>query len=177
MGVLVAAVIAVGLLCVVDLLLTFGVVRRLREHTALLSARTSETIVLGLSPGSTPSAFAAVTTEGDVLTGPSGFRVAAFFSSSCSICPRRAPAFVDYIRANRMARGEVLAVVLAREGDFVPYLDSLAQVAQVCMQPPDGEIAAAFQVIGYPAFCLLDAEGALRVISYDPAELPEPVAA
>jgi hypothetical protein len=177
MPVLIAAVVAVGALCLVDLLLTFGVIRRLREHTAVLSARGNETIVMRLSAGETPGPFAAVTTDGEQLTGPAGFRVAAFFSSSCPICPKRVPTFVDYLQANHVARDAVLAVVLAGADESVAYLDRLAEVAKVCVQPTDGELAAAFQVIGYPAFCLLDADGAVQVIGYDPAELPEFAAA
>ena len=37
MPIVIAAVTIVGVLCVLDLLLTFGVIRRLREHTAMLA--------------------------------------------------------------------------------------------------------------------------------------------
>ncbi|HEY2505889.1 MAG TPA: hypothetical protein VGI58_05195 [Streptosporangiaceae bacterium] len=177
MGVLVAAVIVVGVLCLLDLLLTFGVIRRLREHTALLASRHGETVVLGLGPGEAPAEFAAVSTSGELLTGPAGFRLAAFFSSTCPICPRRVPAFLEYVQANRLSRDEVLAVVLAAEDETVPYAEGLADVAHVCLQPADGELATAFHVLGYPAFCLLDADGAVQLTGYDPAELPAPVAA
>lgn len=177
MPVLTAAVVAVAVLCLVDLLLTFGVIRRLREHTTLLSSRGGETTVMSLIAGETPGPFAAVTTDGKQTTGPAGFRVAAFFSSSCSICPRRVPAFVDYLRANHVAHDAVLAVILAGADESVPYLDRLAEVARVCVQSADGELASAFKVVGYPAFCLLDVDGAVQAISYDPAELPEFAAA
>lgn len=173
MPVLVAAVIAVGLLCVADLLLTFGVIRRLREHTVLLSARLGQTIVMAMSEGETPGSFSAVTTDGNELRGAAGIRTAGFFSSSCSICPRRVPAFVEYLTANHVGREAGLAVVLAEPGELVPYLDQLAAVATVCVQPPDGQLVAAFKVTGYPAFCILDADGAVRMISHDPADLPQ----
>ena len=38
MPILIAAVVVVGCLCLLDLLLTFGVIRRLREHTSMLTA-------------------------------------------------------------------------------------------------------------------------------------------
>jgi hypothetical protein len=177
MGVLSAAVIVVGLLCLLDLLLTFGVIRRLREHTALLASRAGETIVFGLGLGDVPGAFAAVSTAGEVLTGPAGVRITAFFSSSCSHCPRRVPTFIEYVRANHIPRDEVLAVVTAAENESVPYVDQLGEVARVCVQSAGGDLAAAFQLIGYPAFCLLDTDGAIRAVAYDPAELPVPVAA
>ena len=37
MPILIAAVVVVGGLCLLDLLLTFGVIRRLREHTSMLT--------------------------------------------------------------------------------------------------------------------------------------------
>jgi hypothetical protein len=177
MAIIAAAVIMVGILCLVDLLLTFGVIRRLREQTALLGSRDGDTAVMRLAGGQVPGSFTAVTPEGDTLTGPAGFRLAAFFSSSCPICPRRVPAFLEYLRANEVAQHAVLAVVLAEPGDSVPYLDRLAEVATLCVQSADGELATAFKVVAYPAFCLLDGDGAVRAISYDPAELPEFAAA
>ena len=169
---LTAAVIAVGLLCLVDLLLTFGVIRRLRQHTELLSNRGADVEVLSLHAGDVPAAFSAQTTEGSELAGPAGIRLAAFFSSTCSVCPKRVPTFADYVLANHVARADVLAVVLTEEIDSVPYLDRLAEVASVCVQSPDGELAAAFGVLGYPAFCVLDADGTVQAVSYDPADLP-----
>lgn len=169
---LTAAVIAVGLLCLVDLLLTFGVVRRLRQHTELLSSRGGDVEVLSLHAGDVPATFSAVTTEGSELAGPAGIRLAAFFSSTCSVCPARVPAFTDYVRANHIARADVLAVVLTQSSEPVPYLDSLGEVSRVCVQAPDGELATAFGVNGYPAFCVLDADGAVQAVSFDPAELP-----
>ena len=37
MAILGAAIVVMGLLCLIDLLLTFGVIRRLREHTEQLA--------------------------------------------------------------------------------------------------------------------------------------------
>ncbi len=173
MTILTVAVIAVGCLCLVDLLLTFGVVRRLRQHTELLGARGGEQEVLSLGLGVTPGSFEAVTTADTAVAGPVGVRLAAFFSPSCPVCPRRVPAFADYVRTSQLASDAVLAVVLAGDGEWVPYLDQLTEVASVCVQPADGELATAFGVLGYPAFCLLDADGAIQAVSFDPAELPE----
>jgi hypothetical protein len=38
-------------------------------------------------------------------------------------------------------------------------------------------VTGAFKVTGFPAFCLLGADGVLLASSYDPAMLPEPAAA
>jgi len=93
MPVLIAAVIAVGTLCLVDLLLTFGVIRRLREQTALLAAPDSrERAVIGVPEGELPGGFSATTTTGEVVSGTAGVRVVAFFASGCAACPYAARA-------------------------------------------------------------------------------------
>ena len=64
MTVLVAAVALVGVLCLLDLLLTFGVIRRLREHAELITLGGVPDIpVLGVAVGEQPAPFSATTTE------------------------------------------------------------------------------------------------------------------
>jgi thiol-disulfide isomerase/thioredoxin len=177
MPILIAAVAAVGGLCLLDLLLTFGVIRRLREHTSMLTgagARGSEPPAIGLAAGKPPGLFSAVTTSGEEVTGVAGLRVVAFFSSWCSTCPERVPPFVEYLSEHRIGRDSVLAVVAADNSTPAPYLEQLAEVALACVEPTGGEIATAFQVKGFPAFFLLDADGVVAVNGYDPATLPEP---
>lgn len=170
---LTAAVILLGALFLTDLLLTFGVIRRLREHTAILNEHQSGGVVTRLSAGEHPSQFTGVSTGGESVTGPAGLRVAAFFSSMCSICPGRVPAFTDYLRANHIDRDHVLAVIDGPGAESVLYLDDLAEMAFVCLESGDGELAKAFQVSGYPAFCLLNEDGSVQAASHDPAALPE----
>lgn len=177
MPILIAAVIAVGGLCLLDLLLTFGVIRRLREHTDILSnGPGAASSVTSLEPGQSPAAFAAVTTSGEPVTG-AGLRVAAFFSSSCSACPERVAPFLAYLSRHRISQDSVLVVVSQDDDAPAPYLDQLAEAAQACTEPEGGEIAKAFGVTGFPAFCLLDADGAVLASGYDPAALPEPAMA
>lgn len=177
MSILVVAVVIVGVLCLTDLLLTFGIIRRLREHTALLSEHAgADRPVIGLDAGEVPAAFAVLSTDEQLLTGPAGLHLVAFFSSSCSICPKRVPTFADYVRANHIRRDAVLAVVLGAADEPAPYLDLLSTVGQLRLEPEDGELAKTFKVSGYPAFCLLDADGAVLASGYDPAALPAPVA-
>jgi hypothetical protein len=176
MPILIAAIVAVGALCLLDLLLTFGVIRRLREHTSML-AGTVDSGMIGVSPGASPGAFSAVTTSGEPVTGTAGLRLAAFLSSSCSACPERVPPFLDYLSTHRIARDSVLAVVAAEGSTPVPYLDRLAEAARTCVEPYDSEIIKAFKVSGFPAFFLLDVDGAVSASGWDPAALPEPVTA
>jgi hypothetical protein len=173
-----AAVGVVGVLCLLDLLLTFGVIRRLREHTEILSrSGPAAPPVIGPAPGERVAVFSAVTTGGERLSGPGGLRVAAFFSSSCSACPERVGPFTDYLRAHQIARENVVSVVTGLGASPPPYVDRLAAVSLVCMEAEDGELARAFKVRGFPAFCVLDGAGAMLASGYEPAMLPEPLAA
>lgn len=174
MAILAAAIVIVGLLCLTDLLMTFGVIRRLREHTEMLTeASGQDASVTGLAVGEVPASFTAVGLSGEQVSGPAGLRLVAFFTASCSACPGRVPPFVEYLRANRIARDEVLAVITGAQADSVSYLDSVREVATVCTEAVDGEIDTAFQVRGYPAFCLLDATGSIQAVSHEPTALPE----
>jgi len=178
MAILVAAVGLVGLLCLADLLLTFGVIRRLREHTEQLAGlRGQDAPVTGLPYGATPEAFSALTDSGERLQGPAGLRVVAFFAAGCSACPERVPAFLDYLRVNEIARDAVLTVIISTEPEPVSYQERLAEVAPVCVEPHDGEVSTAFNIRAVPAFCVLDGAGSVIAYSDDPAALPALAAA
>jgi hypothetical protein len=175
MPVVIAAVVIVGLLCLLDLLLTFGTIRRLREHTELLRARQlADTLpVIGLPAGQVPEPFTAVAEDGAVIAGPAGLRLAGFFSATCPACPGRVAPFIDYVQANHIARDDVLATLLDAAGAAPPpYLSLLAEVALVTVQPAGSQVIKSFGVAGYPAFCLLDADGAVVASGFDPESLP-----
>ena len=181
MSAIIAAVVVVGLLCLVDLLLTFGVIRRLREHTDLLRNRQTSIPwrpVIGLAEGEAPAPFTVVSAAGATVTGPAGLRLAGFFSVGCSVCPGQVAPFAEYARAHHLAKDQVLAILLVPDGgEPPPYLHELAEVAQVTVQRPDAMVAQAFKVAGFPAFCLLDANGAMVSSGFGSAELPAPVLA
>src|ERR1022692_1555422 len=173
-----AAVAVVGALCLLDLLLTFGVIRRLREHTEMLSTGGMPDMpVIGLASGEPVAAFSALALGGELLNGATGLRVAGFFSSACSACPERVGPFMEYLAGHRVARESMLSVVVTPENGLPPYADRLSEAGQVCAVQQDSDVVKAFKVSGFPAFCLLDADGALVTASYDPARLPAPAAA
>ena len=177
MPMLIAAVAFVGGLCALDLLLTFGVIRRLREHANMIAeSGGSSRPGWGLDVGEFPAAFSALTTSGQPLGGATGLRAVAFFASWCPVCPERVGPFLDFLSGHALARDDVLAVVVDGDGDPPPYLARLAEVATICLEPSDGEIAQAFRLTGFPAFFLLDADGAVTASGYDPAQLPQPAA-
>lgn len=174
MAILTAAVVVVGLLCLADLLLTFGVIRRLREHTeqlAGLHGSHDDAPITDLADGATPVPFTAETLTGDQVSGPAGLRMVAFFSATCSACPTRVPPFLEYVRANQIDRDSILAVMINPNGDEVSYQEDVAQVARITMESYDGEIGAAFKVRGYPTFFVLDGAGSLSEATHEPVTL------
>jgi len=168
---LAAAVIFVGCLCLLDLLLTFGVLRRLREHAELLAGAAP-----GLAVGERPANFVAVSTAGQTISGPSGLRMAAFFSSSCSVCPGKVAPFLNYVATAGFSPDGVLAVV-ATETEASDYVADLSGAASVCVEPQGGSVGNAFQLKGFPSFFLLNADGVIVASAFDPDSLPEPVTA
>src|SRR5215469_7553432 len=173
MAILSAAIVVVGLLCLTDLLLTFGVIRRLREHNEQLAHfNGADAPVSDLAVGATLAPFTARSISGEPLSGPTGLRMVAFFSAGCSACPERVPAFVDYVRANQIARDSVIAVIISSQPEPVSYQEDVAAVAPVRVEPLDGGLADAFKVRGFPTFFLLDGAGSVSAFSHEPVALP-----
>lgn len=165
MGYLAAAVVLVGVLCTLDLLLTVGVVRRLRAHTEQLSKLSSgasgpmpDTL---LPVGASPAEFAATTSDGEVVSQDSlvGGTLVGFFMPDCPPCKEQLPEFVRYAAELAQGRAQALAVVVSEEGQAAKYVERLEAVARVVVEPHDGPVADAFSVRGFPAMCLLDADG------------------
>ena len=178
MSLLYTCITLVGMLCLLDMLMTFAVIRRLRIHTELLAGRDPVDLpIIGVPVGGIPAAGPRTTLAGEPLDGLAGLRLVAFFSTSCSACPEQVAPFVAYVSGHRLPRQSVLAVVV-RTGDEVPaYLDQLTAVAQVCAEHHGGDLGAAFGLGGFPAFCLLGSDGSVLASGSDPANLPVPAVA
>ncbi|MGW1077954.1 TlpA family protein disulfide reductase [Streptomyces sp. NPDC002537] len=183
MPVLIAAVVLVGALCTLDLILTLGVVKRLREHTALISKLASS------SPGRPPvigvgeevGEFSAVAVDGDVVTRESlvGDTLVAFFSPSCGPCHEMLPKFVEYARAVDGGRDQVLAVVVGSPDRAKSQVTELSPVARVVVEGgSEAVLADAFQIKGFPTLLKVgqDPEGR-QVIAGNQVDLDAPAVA
>ncbi|MFF4623410.1 TlpA family protein disulfide reductase [Nonomuraea jabiensis] len=149
---LVAAVVLVGLLGLVNLLLTVGVIRRLRSQSLPPSMP-----VEGLAPGARVPQFAATSTSGEPISDEllSGPAMVGFFSRGCRPCKDLLPLFVERARGTSDA---VLAVVVADPGeDSAADIERLAEVARVVTEAPQGPLQTAFKVNGYPTVITIDA--------------------
>jgi peroxiredoxin len=166
------AVAVFGLLAAVNLLLTIGVVRRLREQTAELAELRGRAPTGGaeisLPIGATVGPFEAATVDGRTVTLASfGDRpLVGFFSPSCKPCKERLPGFVQHAAGRPGGRDAVLAVVAGTREASVDYVEQLRAVATVVVEPDQGSVQKAFGVTGFPSFLLIR-DGEVDVTDYD----------
>jgi thiol-disulfide isomerase/thioredoxin len=180
MGLLTAAVVIVGALCVIDLLLTMGVIRRLREHTELLAGSTQRVVGGGpiqlLEEGTQVADFAATTTDGEPISREMlpAMSVVAFFSPGCTPCGALIPAFTEYAATLPGGRAQVMAVVVGDTRQAGAYADQLTPVARVVTEGFEGPISEAFRSRTYPALFVLDGAGRVLSSGTDMTVLPKP---
>lgn len=162
---LIALVVVVGVLCLLDLLLTLGVIRRLRVHGELLATRIGPRPEPMLPEGEKAQPFSTVTVDGVRLsdTALADPTLLGFFSPGCSACVERLPLFVQRARDFPGGRDHVLAVVVGPENEAADYLRRLRPVARVALEEHGGEVSRAFRVTGFPSFALMD--GDARVLA------------
>jgi thiol-disulfide isomerase/thioredoxin len=159
---LAAAVVVVGLLCLVNLVLTFGVIRRLREHTNALGNLPQQMgSPLGIAIGGTPGDFTATTTTGETVSraGLAGPVLVGFFSPGCEPCATELPHFVEYAKAMPGGAERVLAVIDGGPAEASEYVERLEPVAQVVPEGHEGPVKSAFKLAAYPTIYLLGADG------------------
>jgi cytochrome oxidase Cu insertion factor (SCO1/SenC/PrrC family) len=156
---LTAAVMLVGFIGLLNLLLTFGVIRRLREHDTALASRPSMPGPDIMVPAGTEvSDFETQTVDGTPVSNAdfTGHTVVGFFSTTCEPCRDRLPEFVTHAATVPGGRDRVLAVVVSDSVDADPsvadlFVAQLGPVARVVTEQYDGPIGKAFGVQGYPA--------------------------
>lgn len=163
-----AAMVVVGALCLLNLVLALGIIRRLRELSALLAAPPDHGEPLPiLGPGEVVGPFDATTSDGeplsrDALAEPT---LVAFFSPDCFACQEQLPGFLDYA-GRAVERRQALAVVVAPE-PAAELVATLTPVARVVSEPPDGPVARAFGVQGTPAYCRVESGGVVADSGFD----------
>ncbi|MFE0529547.1 hypothetical protein ACFW0V_18300 [Micromonospora parva] len=164
MTLLASAVLVVGLLGTVNFLLTFGVLKRLREHTALLSNEAGVSAELGIADP--VGDFAAVDIDGvpvrrELLRTET---FVAFVSTSCDSCREKLPELIEHARRVPGGREQVLAVVAAGADDADAFAERLAPVARVVVEPKGGPLSNAFRAFTYPTMMWVGPDDAGRLV-------------
>ncbi|MEU1054273.1 hypothetical protein [Streptomyces sp. NPDC005876] len=167
---LIAALTLVGSLCLLDLILTVGVIKRLREHTELLAnvggaGNGRASITVGEEVGD----FAVSTVDGERLARDllAGETLVAFFSPTCQPCKEKLPKFLEYARTLPGGRDRVLATVVGDAEASAALVAELTPVARVVVEEYDGALSAAFQAKAYPTVLKVARDGAGRLIVTD----------
>jgi thiol-disulfide isomerase/thioredoxin len=171
-GVLVGAVILLTALTLLNIAMVMAVVRRLREHETRIAALAGGAAVAPPLPeiiapvGHRVEDFTAETVDGRRLdrTSLQSPALVGFFSPSCDSCHERIP---DFRKAAADHDGSALAVVVRDGKDPAELVADLDGSATIVLEAPEGPLAGAFGVRGFPAFALLDAEGTIRARGYE----------
>ncbi|SDL47178.1 Peroxiredoxin [Nonomuraea maritima] len=182
MSVLWVALAVVFVICLLNLMLTLAVIRRLREHTELINRGRVQPPGQGeitLPAGSQVGDFRVVTgdnrevTRDDLRDG----MLVAFFSPRCPSCEEQKPAFVRYASDLPGGRDNVIAVLLGSPEELSGLREELGGLAQIVVEADvDGAMSKAFGLNGYPAFCLMGQDGVLAVTGFQVDVLPGAVA-
>lgn len=178
---LLAGIVVLAALTLLNLVLTLGVIRRLREHTALLGRRSDpadEDHTPTLPVDAVVPDFTATTVDAVVVSRGSlaSDTLVGFFSLGCDACDAMVPEFVDVAATMPGGRDRVLAVVEAFPGYDDPHSATLSEVAHVVVEPPGTPgLVAAFGVTAFPSVCIVDSAGRVVATGRRLAELPLPV--
>ncbi|WP_406859401.1 hypothetical protein ABZO31_03375 [Streptomyces sp. HUAS MG47] len=155
-------------LCLFNLVLSYGIVRRLR---AMARARAgSPATVSGRVEDFTVTATSGARVSRAELVPDS---VLGFFSPGCPPCAALLPRFVAAVEDAGLPAERVLAVVMPGEDDAEArqYAQRLARVATVVAGEQARTVSAACGVQGFPAVCAIDAVGRIHEVDSDLAAL------
>ncbi len=172
----------VGALCLLNLVLTLAVIRRLREHTDRFDTLGHGTPAEQVLPaGATVGSYTAATTTGTTTAADAlataDVTLVGFFSPGCTPCHALLPEFTGYAGNSRY---RVLAVIVGPDpgtADTAELRAALEPLGDVVLESADGPLCRAFGVQTYPAVCLVDSDrrvlasgGHVRVLpAYVPA--------
>ncbi|MEN3535231.1 hypothetical protein AAH991_08995 [Microbispora sp. ZYX-F-249] len=164
---LVTLVVLVGVLCLVNLVLIVGVIRRLREHGEALADRSAQEQNRRaiLPEGEVAEPFETVSTDGSVvsrdrLEQPT---LVGFFSPGCTACHEALPDFLALAARFPGGPEQVLAVILDENGELGEQREALEPVARVVVEKLGGPVSSALHVRALPSFGLVGPGG--RVMS------------
>ncbi|MBF9128221.1 hypothetical protein I0C86_04315 [Plantactinospora sp. S1510] len=167
MPILVAAVVLVGLLSLLNLLLSLAIIRRLRGLEA------------GGGHGDPTTELLAEGTPLPAFPGrPDGVELIALLSTTCSACRDQLPALAGLLDGGAIGREAALVVVVGDVDDpaGAEYADALDAVATVRREPFGGPVSGAFGARIFPVFYRIDG-GVVRTAAIAVDAIAEPARA
>jgi thiol-disulfide isomerase/thioredoxin len=176
---LIAAVVLIGLACAANLMLTFGVIRRLKAAADLGAAAGPGRGMPPLLPvGGQLPAFRTQTVGGGRLDNAAlaGARtLIGFFSTQCEPCREHAPDFLRYAAAEKIDPERVVAVVqgtVDQTSEFVGSCLRGGADVMVVAEPDGGPVAKSLGAVAFPQFYLVDGDGTLETVELSINLLP-----
>jgi thiol-disulfide isomerase/thioredoxin len=169
--------IAAGFLALLgtfNLVLTLGVVRRLRELESRPAGRAAPAGTFVIGPGATVTRREVTDTAARSarLPDPGAATLVGFFATDCPSCADSLPEFLA--RATADGRHRTLAVVTGARDDDHRYVDQLAPTVPVVADPEADDLVSAFRVRVFPAFVLLGPDGIVRASGNSLDDVPAP---
>jgi hypothetical protein len=157
----VAGLAAVAALAALNLLLTLGIIRRMREQAQVSEGYGSPPPELILGVGERPTQFTATTVDGHEVSATSlaGPTLVGFFSPRCTPCKQWIPRFARAAAEMSAGPGQALAVVAGDPDEAGAQVSALREFAQVVVEEDAGPVSMAFAVKGYPSLCRLGEDG------------------
>ncbi|MEU8826284.1 redoxin domain-containing protein [Streptomyces sp. NPDC048636] len=171
---LIAAVVVLAVLCLLNLLLTFGVIRKLRAGQSDTFAGDNPGLMI--PNGSAMPEFEAETIDGETISRETlRDALIGFVSPHCSACKEQLPNFVEIAGRHRALGRTVVAFIHGDTEDARKLAEPLHGIAHVVIEDADeGPTEKAFKVEGYPVFGIVDGTGTLTASNIKPKELPAP---
>jgi peroxiredoxin len=181
MSYLTAALAGVGVLCLVNLVLTFAVIRQVRRHGEKLAVGPMfRGEMMTLPVGTKVPEFSTATISGERrrLADLTGSRsLVGFFTPGCPPCHAQLPEFSKLARTIPGGAAQVLAVIAGEEKDAAEFGAELGEVASVVIESGHGPVATAFSTYGRPSFYLVGADGRVEASGSTVRRLAHPVPA
>jgi hypothetical protein len=160
--------ILVGLVSLLNLVLTIGLVKRIRDQDERIATITRGEPEL-LDIGERVDDFTTTTVDGEALSRDllGGGTLVGFFDPTCETCHEHLPKWAA--QARRLPDGRVQALAVVREDPEVHEMVSvLNPVARVVVERRRGPVAKAFHVKATPAFCRLGDDQVVSAHDYEP---------
>lgn len=175
---LIAAVVLVGAIATLNLLLTVGVIRRLREHTDQL-ANFSGGPRMGPDAGDPIAEFTTTAIDDTLVSADTlgAYSLISVMSPGCGPCEEKLPKLVAMLENGELPKKKVLAVIAGDEEASVPMVSVLKDLAVVVREEPgSGTVQSATGVRAFPTMFTSDGTKVTAVV-HDLAEVKKLAAA
>lgn len=167
---LVSLTVLLTVVVLLNLMLTVGLVRRLRDYDGRLH-RLEQGEPTMAEVGERVGEFSTVTVDGTEIDRDAlvpGTMV-GFFDPQCETCHAHLPAFAAAARDLPGGRAQTLAVVRDEE-DAHEMVDVLTGDVRVVLERRRGPVARAFKVAAIPSFCRLGPDQSVASHDFAPHE-------